>query len=152
MTRTWAGRDVRWLLLWLAGLGLAGIWNAAFLNRPALALILTGFLNTFAVAGMVLLFCLALGWATAVIPGSTIAIHGTSSKPTSEISCGNRSPSARRTCQAWSASVSLAAKTAVGLSSRSRVVIRAPASGAWMGIGRINRGSTETPSSSCASM
>ena len=67
--RLLAGRDVRWLLIWLAGLGLAGIWNAAFLNRPALSLILTGFLNTFAVAGMVLLFCLGAGW------GAALALH-----------------------------------------------------------------------------
>lgn len=67
--RLFAGRDVRWLLIWLGGLGLAGFWNVAFLNRPALALILTGFVNTFAVAGMVLLFCLGAGW------GATLALH-----------------------------------------------------------------------------
>lgn len=67
--RLMAGRDIRWLLIWLGGLGLAGFWNLAFLNRPALALILTGFLNTFAVAGMVLLFCLGAGW------GAALALH-----------------------------------------------------------------------------
>ncbi|MEO7958318.1 MAG: hypothetical protein ABIW76_16665 [Fibrobacteria bacterium] len=69
MMRLLAGRDVRWLAIWLGGLGLAGAWNAAFLNRPALALILTGFLNTFAVAGMVLVFCLGAGW------GAAVALH-----------------------------------------------------------------------------
>lgn len=67
--RLLAGRDVRWLAIWLGGLALTGIWNAAFLNRPALALILTGFLNTFAVAGMVLLLCLGAGW------GAALALH-----------------------------------------------------------------------------
>ena len=64
-----ARRDVRWLVIWLGGLGLAGLWDAAFLNRPALALVLTGFLNTFVVSGMVLLFCLVAAW------GATLALH-----------------------------------------------------------------------------
>lgn len=69
MIRLFSGRDFRWLIIWLAGLAAAGIWSAAYLNRPALSLILTGFLNTFAVAGMVLLFCLGAGW------GAALALH-----------------------------------------------------------------------------
>lgn len=58
-----AGRDIRWLVLWAAGLAAAGAWNLAFLNRPALALVLSGFLNTFAVSVLVLVFCLGAAWA-----------------------------------------------------------------------------------------
>lgn len=63
MTGVLARKDIRWLLIWLAGLALAGAWNLAFLNRPAQALVLTSFLNTFAVSFLVLGFCLVAAWA-----------------------------------------------------------------------------------------
>ena len=83
-----------------------------------------------------------VGCATAVMRGSTIVIHGTSSNATSETSRGSVRRRRRSTCHACSASRLFAAKIAVGCSASSSASIRCSASGAWKPIGRISRSST----------
>ena len=61
--------DTRWMAVWLAGLAVVGIWDVLFLNRPALALVVEGFLNTVQIALMVLVFTLIYGWV------ATICLH-----------------------------------------------------------------------------
>ena len=61
--RLLGGRDRRWLLGWIAAVGGLGIWDSLFLNRPAFNRIIEGFLNTFAIALLVVLFTLIFAWA-----------------------------------------------------------------------------------------
>lgn len=58
--------DRLWLALWLGVIGAVATWDVLFLNKPALRLVVEGFVNTFLVAGMVTLFVLVLGWAGAL--------------------------------------------------------------------------------------
>lgn len=55
-------KDLLWLTIWIAGLGLLWIWDALFLNAPAFARLQTAFLNSLLTGVMVVLFSLALGW------------------------------------------------------------------------------------------
>jgi len=59
-------KDLRWSLIWIFTTGLIGIWDALFLNKPALKLVVSGFVNTFAIALLVLAFTLLLGWMAAM--------------------------------------------------------------------------------------
>jgi ABC-type spermidine/putrescine transport system permease subunit II len=72
VTRTFTGnswlynltnkKDLLWLTIWIAGLGVLWIWDALFLNAPAFARLQTAFLNSLLTGLMVVLFSLALGW------------------------------------------------------------------------------------------
>ncbi len=66
---SFSNRDIRWLAVWLSGLAAVALWDGLFLNRPALALVVEGFLNTVVIALLVLVFTLAYGWAT------TLCLH-----------------------------------------------------------------------------
>ncbi|MBD3418947.1 MAG: hypothetical protein GF398_02395 [Chitinivibrionales bacterium] len=55
-------KDIRWTVIWLAGILVAGVWNIAFLNKPALKLVVSGFFNTIIIALLVSLFSLSLAW------------------------------------------------------------------------------------------
>ena len=55
-------KDLLWLTIWIAGLGVLWIWDALFLNAPAFARLQTAFLNSLLTGLMVVLFSLALGW------------------------------------------------------------------------------------------
>ena len=58
--------DTLWLVIWLGGLGVAGLWDAVFLNQPAFELVQGAFVNT-AIAGvLVILFSLFLGWMVGI--------------------------------------------------------------------------------------
>ncbi|MBN1397350.1 MAG: hypothetical protein JXA06_04885 [Bacteroidetes bacterium] len=59
-------KDLLWLIIWIAGLGLLWIWNALFLNAPAFARLQTAFLNSLLTGMMVVVFSLVLGWITGV--------------------------------------------------------------------------------------
>lgn len=62
-------RDKLWFIAWLFGVVIAGIWDVLFLNKPALKLVAAGFINTFFISLLVMLFTLVLSWLT------TIALH-----------------------------------------------------------------------------
>jgi ABC-type dipeptide/oligopeptide/nickel transport system permease subunit len=72
VTRTFTGnfwlhnltskKDLLWLTIWIAGLGVLWIWDALFLNAPAFARLQTAFLNSLLTGMMVVLFSLAIGW------------------------------------------------------------------------------------------
>ena len=55
-------KDTRWLSVWTGGSLLLLVWDVFFLNRPALQKVITGFVNTFIIASMVVAFTLVLGW------------------------------------------------------------------------------------------
>ena len=67
-------KDVLWLLLWLGGIAAVGIWDVAFLNRPALRMLWSGFLNTVLISLLVIAFSLVLSW-TAAVATSTCPCH-----------------------------------------------------------------------------
>jgi hypothetical protein len=56
-------KDKLWLAIWLGGILLVGIWDCLFLNTPALTRVASGFLNTFIISLLVVIFTLGLGWA-----------------------------------------------------------------------------------------
>jgi hypothetical protein len=66
-TRRTLSRDTLWLIVWLSGIAALAVWDTLFLNRPALKLLIGGFVNTFCVALMVIVVTLALGWATTIL-------------------------------------------------------------------------------------
>ncbi|HMA65935.1 MAG: hypothetical protein ACM31E_05495 [Fibrobacterota bacterium] len=55
-------KDKRWALIWLVVMIAVTIWNCLFLNKPALQKVITGFINTFTIAFLVVAFTLILGW------------------------------------------------------------------------------------------
>jgi ABC-type dipeptide/oligopeptide/nickel transport system permease subunit len=55
-------RDVLWLAVWVVVIAGAGIWDLLFLNKPALELVVSGFVNTVTVSLLVTCFTLLLGW------------------------------------------------------------------------------------------
>jgi len=60
-------RDTRWLIIWVVVTAALALWDITFLNRPALARVATGFVNTFSIAFLVIVFTLGMGWITALI-------------------------------------------------------------------------------------
>ncbi|MBN1758063.1 MAG: ABC transporter permease subunit [Chitinispirillaceae bacterium] len=61
------GRDRRWLLFWIIAVGGLGVWDFMFLNRPALERVIEGFLNTFAIAFLVVGCTLAIAWIVTLV-------------------------------------------------------------------------------------
>jgi len=59
-------KDLRWSLIWLFTTAIIGLWDVLFLNKPALKLVIAGFINTFTIAVLVLIFTLLLGWLAAM--------------------------------------------------------------------------------------
>lgn len=62
-------KDKRWALIWLVVMITVTVWNFLFLNKPALQKVITGFINTFTIAILVVVFTLMLGW------GFTLLLH-----------------------------------------------------------------------------
>jgi len=60
-------KDTRWITIWIAGSLTALIWDILFLNKPALNKVVTGFVNTFIIALLVVFFTLILGWAVTLL-------------------------------------------------------------------------------------
>ncbi len=62
-----AGRtDLAWVAVWATGLAAVWLWNAAFLNAPAFALLRQAFLNSMGAGIVAVAGTLVLGWGTAV--------------------------------------------------------------------------------------
>ena len=59
---TFFGKDLRWLLFWIFSVSFVGIWDLLFLNRPAYQRVIEGFVNTFTIAILVVIFTLAMSW------------------------------------------------------------------------------------------
>jgi len=59
-------KDTFWSVIWIAGLGALAVWDIAFLNRPALELLQTAFLNTMVGSLLVVVLSLVFGWVTGV--------------------------------------------------------------------------------------
>jgi len=62
-------KDKRWAFIWLVVMVAVTIWNFIFLNKPTLQKVISGFINTFTIAVLVVVFTLILGW------GFTLLIH-----------------------------------------------------------------------------
>lgn len=62
-------KDLRWTAIWFLGMSCVGVWDALFLNKPALRQVTAGFFNTFSVAFLAVGFTLLLAW------GVTLALH-----------------------------------------------------------------------------
>jgi ABC-type dipeptide/oligopeptide/nickel transport system permease subunit len=62
-------KDTRWTMLFLGGLCVAVVWDVLFLNKPALRLVIAGFVNTFMIACIVVVCTLALAWCV------TLCLH-----------------------------------------------------------------------------
>ena len=60
-------KDSRWTLIWLIAIIAVGLWDLAFLNRPALARVVAGFCNTIIIALLVAAVTLLLGWALTLV-------------------------------------------------------------------------------------
>ncbi|HID38368.1 MAG TPA: hypothetical protein EYP36_02495 [Calditrichaeota bacterium] len=70
--RLYYQKDKLWLSIWLGGLLLVWGWDRMFLNHPAMQRVETGFLNSFIIAVLVLVFSLLLSWVTVnslLLPG-----------------------------------------------------------------------------------
>jgi hypothetical protein len=60
-------RDGRWLTLYCAGVLFIAVWDTLFLNKPALKLVISGFVNTGIVALLVVVFTLVFAWSVALV-------------------------------------------------------------------------------------
>ncbi len=60
-------KDLRWIVIWMTGTIVAGLWDFAFLNRPALLKVLDGFCNTLVIALCVVVFTLLFGWSLTLL-------------------------------------------------------------------------------------
>lgn len=67
ITDIYLQKDKLWALIWLGGIMIAGIWNLLFLNKPALRLIISGFINTFMIAVFVIVFSLLIAWLSTIL-------------------------------------------------------------------------------------
>jgi hypothetical protein len=67
-------KDTRWLAIWIGVTSFVWLWDTLFLNKPALHKVAAGFFNTVIIAGLVMLFTLALGWVV------TLFLHGLQSQ------------------------------------------------------------------------
>lgn len=79
MMKLYREKDKLWLLIWLGGLLLLWGWNLLFLNKPALAKVQSGLLNTFFISSLVIVFSAMLGWISGV--GSYFLEKATSKIP-----------------------------------------------------------------------
>jgi ABC-type dipeptide/oligopeptide/nickel transport system permease subunit len=55
-------KDSRWIIIWITAIIIAGLWDFANLNRPALIKVAAGFCNTLIIALLVVTFTLFFGW------------------------------------------------------------------------------------------
>jgi len=60
-------KDTRWLALWIAATSALASWDAVFLNKPAFRRVAAGFVNTFVIALLVIVFTLALAWTATLV-------------------------------------------------------------------------------------
>ena len=64
--RWYSQSDRLWAVVWLSGLIIAGLWDAFFLNRPAVELVRMALVNTALAGFLVIVFSLLLGWVLGV--------------------------------------------------------------------------------------
>lgn len=57
-----AHKDKLWLFIWLIVIIFIAVWDSMFLNKPALRQVVAGFINTFAVALLVIIITLLFSW------------------------------------------------------------------------------------------
>ena len=62
-------KDKFWAAIWVISIMILSIWDLLFLNKPALKKVISGSVNTFFIAILVVICTLLLGW------GITIALH-----------------------------------------------------------------------------
>ncbi|MBI3003903.1 MAG: hypothetical protein HYY49_00630 [Ignavibacteriales bacterium] len=60
-------KDIVWLTAWIAGMLLLWIWDALFLNKPALVRLQTALVNSAFTGIMVVVLSLLLGWVAGVV-------------------------------------------------------------------------------------
>jgi ABC-type dipeptide/oligopeptide/nickel transport system permease subunit len=60
-------QHVRWLFLWIAGLGILWMWDLLFLNSPAFSLIRTALFNSLLAGLLVVFFSMTLGWGSGLL-------------------------------------------------------------------------------------
>ena len=60
-------KDQYWFVLWLVGILFIWIWNILYLNKPALRQLESGFLNTFFISILVIIFSIFGGWAITLL-------------------------------------------------------------------------------------
>ncbi len=60
-------KDKRWALSWVLVVLVLFLWDLHFLNRPSLKLVVSGFINTMIISGLVILFTLVLGWVFTIL-------------------------------------------------------------------------------------
>lgn len=66
ITQIYQEKDKLWLILWLGGMMTLWIWDLLFLNAPAMAKVQLGFINTFIISLMVIVFSFLLSWLSGV--------------------------------------------------------------------------------------
>ncbi len=59
-------KDKLWFFLWLTAILVLGVWDYLFLNKPALKQVIKGFINTFTISFLVIIFTLLLGWLATI--------------------------------------------------------------------------------------
>ncbi len=58
-------KDLIWFLCWVGGIGLMWLWDLFYLNTPAMHQLQSGFLNTFIISCLVIIFSISIAWLTA---------------------------------------------------------------------------------------
>lgn len=65
-TSRWQRKDMLWFAVWIGGLMLLGIWDVAFLNRPALLRLTSASWNTAIIGCAVVICAFVFGWSSAL--------------------------------------------------------------------------------------
>ncbi len=60
-------KDFRWIIIWTTAIIVVGLWDLAYLNRPALIKVVAGFCNTLVIALLVVFITLLLGWLATLL-------------------------------------------------------------------------------------
>jgi ABC-type dipeptide/oligopeptide/nickel transport system permease subunit len=60
-------QHVRWVVCWIAGLGLLWMWDLLFLNSPAFSLVRRAVFNSLLAGLLVVFFSMTLGWASGLL-------------------------------------------------------------------------------------
>ncbi len=60
-------RDITWIMVWIAGIGMLWVWNLLFLNPPAREQLETAFVNTILISCLVIVFSLLFAISYALI-------------------------------------------------------------------------------------
>jgi ABC-type dipeptide/oligopeptide/nickel transport system permease subunit len=61
-----AKKDLLWLSIWIGGMGIVWLWDAVFLNTPALDKVEAAFFNSVLASSLVVVAALVIGWGVGV--------------------------------------------------------------------------------------